>query len=129
VTHGLTSQGTLVVNGNGTTSFSVPPYLTTDADKETAVAFVDYLKQMISEQDDIVLASNLTSLELVEAYSSAQHFVGTAKMGICGGEDAVVDVNTQVCGMENLVRILLAKCDGLINTFIFSVRRRCVHSC
>ncbi|THU93680.1 cellobiose dehydrogenase [Dendrothele bispora CBS 962.96] len=105
LTHGLTSKGTLIVNRNSTTSFSEKPYLTTDADKEAVIAFIDSLKEMINKQDDIVLNSkiaNLTSAEMIESYSSATHFVGTAKMGTCGEEDVVVDVNTKVCGMENL---------------------------
>jgi choline dehydrogenase-like flavoprotein len=35
--------------------------------------------------------------------ASSNHWVGSAKMGVCGGDDgAVVDSSTRVCGLRNL---------------------------
>jgi cellobiose dehydrogenase (acceptor) len=107
LTHGLTSTGTLSLNETQATYFSKTPYLTTDADKHAASAFVgEMLNKLLSRGTgySLVTPTNVTSL--IETYSPGNHYVGTNRLGLDSGLNngtAVVDLNTKVYGTDNLV--------------------------
>lgn len=106
LTHGSTSSGTLSLNETQTTYFSKTPYLTTQADKNAASAFVgEMLNKLLSRGTgySLVTPTNVTSL--IENYSPGNHYVGTARLGLDSGLNngtAVVDLNTKVYGTDNL---------------------------
>jgi cellobiose dehydrogenase (acceptor) len=107
LTHGLTSTGTLSLNETQTTYFSKTPYLTTDADKHAASAFVgEMLNKLLSRGTGYSLVKPTNVSSLIETYSPGNHYVGTNRLGLDSGLNngtAVVDLNTKVYGTDNLV--------------------------
>ncbi|KAH8648421.1 cellobiose dehydrogenase [Xylariales sp. PMI_506] len=120
VTHGSTSSGDLVLDTTGTvTEFSTEPWLTTQGDIEAYEQFFDRLIAMSAAENSTLTLqladgsdapSNITGAalyqDLYSTLTDGDHFVGTAKMGTDDGRTdngtAVVDLNTQVYGTDNL---------------------------
>lgn len=98
LTHGLTSSGVLGLGEDGKTVFEKTPYLTTEADKETAKAFLDeFLASVTDASTGYTIEGNTNTTALLTNPATGNHYVGTAKIG------SVVDTNTKVYGMDNLV--------------------------
>lgn len=120
VTHGLTSSTDLVLDSTGaTTEFTGSPWLQTQGDIEAFQVMFDRLIEMTSASnssltlqytDGTAVSSNVTGATYYDnvksTYTTGAHFVGTAKMGEDDGREnngtAVVDLNTQVYGTDNL---------------------------
>ncbi|KIY48341.1 FAD/NAD(P)-binding domain-containing protein [Fistulina hepatica ATCC 64428] len=105
LTHGLTSSGTLGIQSDGSTVFTVDPWMNTDADKAAAAEFIDELVGYIEAQSEISFSSlmtNTTGAYIIKTYITGDHFVGTARMGESNDGTAVVDTNTKVFGTDNL---------------------------
>ncbi|KAF1833964.1 hypothetical protein BDW02DRAFT_630778 [Decorospora gaudefroyi] len=112
--HGSTSRGTLSINGALNMFVSKAPYLLNDADTGVVIAGVKNMIAAIKKNPEIefqVPAANMTveayvaSLPKTAARRRANHWIGTAKIGtdsgLTGGT-AVVDLNTQVYGTDNI---------------------------
>lgn len=121
LTHGLTSSGRLSLNETQTTYISESPYLTTEGDKETAQAFVsEMLEKLLSRGTGYSLTKSTNVTSIIENLSGGNHFVGSTKMGSDSGLQngtAVVDLNTQVYGTDNLVSTSLGRLSRTILTF------------
>ncbi|KAH6651519.1 hypothetical protein BKA67DRAFT_637517 [Truncatella angustata] len=120
VTHGLTSSTDLVLDSAGTsTQFSGSPWLQTDGDIEAFQVMFDRFIQATGKDnstltlqlvDGTAVGSDITGATYYDnvksTYTTGAHFVGTAKMGTDDGRTdngtAVVDLNTQVYGTDNL---------------------------
>ncbi|KAK6223419.1 hypothetical protein LQW54_000537 [Pestalotiopsis sp. IQ-011] len=120
VTHGLTSSTDLVLDSTGaSTTLSGSPWLQTTGDQEAFQVFFDRLIEMtgasnssltLQYKDGSAVSSNVTGASYYEnvsgTYTTGSHFVGSAKMGSDDGRtnngSAVVDLNTQVYGTDNL---------------------------
>lgn len=120
VTHGLTSSTDLVLDSTGTsTEFTGSPWLQTQGDIEAFQVMFDRFIEMTSASssnltlqytDGTAVPSNITGATYYDnvksTYTTGAHFVGTAKMGTDDGREnngtAVVDLNTQVYGTDNL---------------------------
>jgi cellobiose dehydrogenase (acceptor) len=106
LTHGLSSTGSLGITADGTTTFIKEPWMNTEDDKAAASAFLDTFLGYLNTQDDLQLSTtltNVTGVSLIETYATGAHYVGTAKMGAENDGSAVVDTDTKVFGMDNLV--------------------------
>lgn len=108
LTHGLTSTGTLGIQANGATAFTQQPWLNTDADKDALAKFLDTFVGYVNGQSDLqfTTGTNVTGASLSASFTTGSHFVGTAKMGASNDGSSVVDTDTRVFGMDNLVRYL-----------------------
>ncbi|KAM0719672.1 hypothetical protein Q7P37_003803 [Cladosporium fusiforme] len=106
LTHGLTSTGRLSLNETQTTYLSEKPYLTTEADKQAAEEFVsEMLNKLLSRGTGYQLTKSTNVTSIIENLSGGNHFVGSTRMGVDSGLEngtAVVDLNTQVYGTDNL---------------------------
>lgn len=111
---GSTSRGALSINGALSIFVSKAPYLHTQEDVDAVVTGIKELQKAIAKIPEIVFevpAPNVTveayvkSLPLTPAARRANHWIGTAKIGtdsgLTGGT-AVVDLNTQVYGTDNI---------------------------
>ncbi|GAB7347298.1 hypothetical protein MBLNU459_g3382t2 [Dothideomycetes sp. NU459] len=112
---GSTSRGRLAINKGLTVTVSEVPYLQTDDDVAAVVAGIKNLQKALSSDPKITWlypASNQTVEDFVSAYPltasyrSANHWIGTSKMGTDSGlvnnGTSVVDTNTKVYGTDNL---------------------------
>lgn len=107
MTHGLTSSGVLGLDENQNTVFEVSPYLQTADDKTAAQNFVRSLIDDINAPNSgYELETNLNVTAIISSLSPGIHYTSTAKIGtdsgLLGGS-SVVDLNTKVYGMDNLV--------------------------
>ncbi|KAH7135211.1 hypothetical protein B0J11DRAFT_155028 [Dendryphion nanum] len=111
---GSTSRGQLSINGGLNIFVSKQPYLQTQEDLDAVITSIKSLQKAFSSLPGIVWevpAPNVTveayvkSLPLTANARRANHWIGTAKLGtdsgLTGGT-AVVDLNTQVYGTENI---------------------------
>ncbi|PWY75094.1 FAD/NAD(P)-binding domain-containing protein [Aspergillus heteromorphus CBS 117.55] len=108
LTHGATSSGVLGIESTGATVVSTDPWLQTAADKEATTRFLEGLLTDMKNSTGgfTVSGSATTASAILDAYTSGDHYVGTAKMGLDDGRErngtSVVDLNTKVYGTENL---------------------------
>ncbi|KAH4104499.1 hypothetical protein HBI56_156500 [Parastagonospora nodorum] len=111
---GSTSRGALSINGALGMVVSKAPYLQNDADTSAVIAGIKSMMAAIKKNPLIefqVPSANQTveqyvaSLPKTAAKRRANHWIGTAKIGtdsgLTGGT-AVVDLNTQVYGTDNI---------------------------
>lgn len=109
MTHGLTSEGVLGLSEDGSTTIETSPYLQTDGDLEAATSFIQGMVDSItSSSAGFELQTYTNTSAIIGSQTSGNHFVGTAKMGTDDGRkggSSVVDTNTKVYGMDNLVRV------------------------
>ncbi|PSN74394.1 cellobiose dehydrogenase-like protein [Corynespora cassiicola Philippines] len=111
---GSTSRGAISINGALNMFVSAAPYLQTAEDRAAIITSIKNMQTAISKNPDItftVPSANLTVEEYVDslpktpAARRANHWIGTAKIGtdsgLTGGT-AVVDLNTQVYGTDNI---------------------------
>jgi cellobiose dehydrogenase (acceptor) len=111
---GTTSRGALSINGALNVVVSKAPYLQNDADTSAVIAGIKSMMASIRKNPMIefqVPAGNQTveqyvaSLPKTPSARRANHWIGTAKIGtdsgLTGGT-AVVDLNTQVYGTDNI---------------------------
>lgn len=111
---GTTSRGTLSINGALNMFVSKAPYLQTKADLDAVITSIKNMQKAIARVPEIVFevpAPNVTveayvaSLPLTPAARRANHWIGTSKIGTDSGlkgGSAVVDLNTQVYGTDNI---------------------------
>lgn len=108
LTHGATSSGTLSLDQLQATYISEEPYITTEADKKAATAFVaEMLNKLQSRGTGYSLVKPTNVSSIIENYSAGSHYAGTTKMGLDSGLEngtSVVDLDTKVYGTDNLVR-------------------------
>ncbi|CAH0028205.1 unnamed protein product [Clonostachys rhizophaga] len=109
MTHGLTSVGTLGIDGTGTTLFTKEPWTNTDTDREAWALFINELLDMARKPDSPLVfsgGSNATADVLLSTpVQPGIHMVASAKMGTDDGRSngtAVVDLDTKVYGTDNL---------------------------
>ena len=116
MTHGLTSSGILGLDEKGNTITVKPPYLQTDGDRKAANAMIQQLVDDITAPSTSFKLQQYTNVSaIIDSQTAGGHYIGTAKMGTDDGRtggSSVVDTNTKVYGMENLV--------GLSNSRILS---------
>lgn len=111
---GATSRGALSINGALNIVVSKAPYLQNDADTGAVIAGIKSMMAAIKKNPAIefqVPSANQTveqyvaSLPKTPQARRANHWIGTAKIGtdsgLTGGT-AVVDLNTQVYGTDNI---------------------------
>ena len=107
MTHGLTSSGVLGINEKGSTVIEKSPYLQTAGDRKAATQFFQQLLDDINMPSSGFQVQGSTNVSaILETPYSGTHYVGSAKMGAQDGT-SVVDTNTKVYGVDNLVRALL----------------------
>ncbi|KAI1343501.1 putative cellobiose dehydrogenase [Xylariaceae sp. FL0016] len=112
---GSQSRGRMTIGTTLNTRVSTPPYLHNDDDKLAVIKGLENVRkyfQPISNLTWIRPAANQTSSQFVNsipavpAMRCANHWIGTAKMGLDDGRKAngtaVVDTDTKVYGMDNL---------------------------
>ncbi|KAL1907886.1 hypothetical protein Sste5344_006309 [Sporothrix stenoceras] len=111
---GSVSRGRMVITRRLTTFVSVPPYLHDDLDKAVVIKGIESLQASLKNVRNITWItppSNQTATEYVNSLPNtpakrrANHWIGTAKMGLDDGRlggSAVVDINTKVYGTDNL---------------------------
>ncbi|KAI5267451.1 FAD/NAD(P)-binding domain-containing protein [Aureobasidium subglaciale] len=109
LTHGITSSGTLGINANGNTVYTVDPYLNTAEDKYAIASFIDNLLVQTRKPNSTLIyagPSTDTGATLSKIYTGGSHWVATAKMGTDDGRvnngTSVVDLNLKVYGTDNL---------------------------
>ena len=109
MTHGLTSSGVLGLDTKGNTVLEKSPYLQTADDRTAARAFVQQLVNDIQKQSSGFELQKYTNVSaIIDSQSPGMHYTTTAKMGTDDGRKngtSVVDTNTKVYGMDNLVRL------------------------
>lgn len=111
---GSTSRGALSINGALGMVVSKAPYLQNEADTSAVIAGIKSMMASIKKNPLVefqVPSANQTveqyvaSLPKTAAARRANHWIGTAKIGtdsgLTGGT-AVVDLNTQVYGTDNI---------------------------
>lgn len=107
MTHGLTSTGVFGLQDNGTGVFEESAYLRNEADRGAATAFVQSMLDAIqAPESGFALQTNTNTTAILNSLRSGNHYTGTAKMGTDDGRfggTSVVDTNTKVYGMDNLV--------------------------
>lgn len=110
MTHGATSTGILGIDSTQKTVIEQSPYLSTAGDRAAARAFV---QQMINDitapGNGLQLITNLNVSAIIDSMTPGIHYTGTAKMGLDSGllnGSSVVDTNTKVYGMDNLVSFI-----------------------
>lgn len=112
MTHGLTSSGVLGLNVSGNTVTEQSPYLQTAGDKEAATNFIQYMVDSITAPGTGLQLETYTNVTaILGSLTAGIHYTSTTKMGLDDGRyhngSAVVDTNTKVYGMDNLVSRLL----------------------
>lgn len=125
---GSTSRGQLSINGALNMFVSKHPYLQTQEDFDAVVTSIKSLQKAFSSLPGIVWevpAPNVTveayvkSLPLTANARRANHWIGTAKIGtdsgLTGGT-AVVDLNTQVYGTDNIHVVDASVFPGMVVT-------------
>jgi cellobiose dehydrogenase (acceptor) len=128
LTHGATSQGVLGLDVNQNTVFEKSPYMQTADDRRAARSFIQQLVNDIQNPSTgFELETNLNTSAILASQSPGMHYTGTAKMGTDSGLEngtSVVDVNTKVYGMDNLVGSLACIIDDSELTRSIVVRYR-----
>ncbi|KAI1800067.1 putative cellobiose dehydrogenase [Daldinia bambusicola] len=112
---GSTSRGRMVITPQLNTRVSVPPYLRDANDKEAIIEGLERVRKYFAPISNLTwvrpTASQtskqfIDSIPAIPAVRCANHWVGTAKMGLDDGRVAngtsVVDTNTKVYGTDNL---------------------------
>ncbi|KAL7627901.1 hypothetical protein AAE478_002096 [Parahypoxylon ruwenzoriense] len=112
---GSTSRGRMVITPQLNTRVSVPPYLREASDRAAVIDGLERVRKYFAPISNLTWvrpASNQTSTQFVDsipatpALRCANHWVGTAKMGLDDGRvdngTSVVDTDTKVYGMDNL---------------------------
>ncbi|KAI1171383.1 cellobiose dehydrogenase [Nemania sp. FL0916] len=111
---GSTSRGRMTIRQSLDTFVSDPPYLKDVNDKLAIITSIDNLRKSLSTFANLKFmfpAANQTVQEYVDGIEvsaskrRANHWIGTAKMGLDDGRSggtAVVDLNTKVYGTDNL---------------------------
>ncbi|KAI1467582.1 putative cellobiose dehydrogenase [Daldinia caldariorum] len=112
---GSTSRGRMVITPQLNTRVSVPPYLRDVNDKEAIIEGLERVRKYFAPISNLTWVrptSSQTSKQFVDsipvipAVRCANHWVGTAKMGLDDGRvvngTSVVDTNTKVYGTDNL---------------------------
>lgn len=111
MTHGLTSTGVLGLSDDGSTVMEQSPYLQTDGDVEAATSFIQGMVDDITDPSTGSKLQTYTNTSaILGSLTSGIHYTGTAKMGTDDGRkggSSVVDTNTKVYGMDNLVSFIL----------------------
>lgn len=111
---GSVSRGRMVITRRLSTFVSVPPYLHDDLDKEVVIKGIESLQAALKHVPNITwitpapnqtVTDYVNSLPNTPAKRRANHWIGTAKMGLDDGRaggSAVVDIDTKVYGTDNL---------------------------
>ncbi|KAK0264834.1 hypothetical protein B0A54_07625 [Friedmanniomyces endolithicus] len=126
---GKTSRGRTVINGALAMSVSVLPYLNNEYDLAAVTSGLDFLKASLATDPAIKMVyppSNQTTADFLAAYPittgqrSANHWMGTCKMGLDSGlvnnGTAVVDTNAKVYGTDNLFVVDASVFPGMVST-------------
>lgn len=108
MTHGLTSKGELGLDTNQHTTITKSPYLQTAEDREAATLFIQSMVDAINAPGSgMQLVEYTNTSAILGSLTAGIHYAGTTKMGTDDGRfdlgTAVVDTNTKVYGMDNLV--------------------------
>ncbi|TLS20926.1 uncharacterized protein PpBr36_10735 [Pyricularia pennisetigena] len=101
LTHGLTSKGSVGIDGSGKMVFRQKPYLVDEADRRAALAFIEETAAAVKAYPGWQLKGYTNATAVLDKIEPGNHFVGTAAMG----EDkasSVVGPDARVHGMENL---------------------------
>lgn len=121
---GKTSKGRITINAGLTMSVTELPYVNTPGDVAAIVQGIKNLKAVIAKNPKLTMKFPTASQsveEFVAAYPNtvpartANHWVGTAKMGTdsgLSGGTSVVDTNTKVYGTENVSSRAPTACIG-----------------
>ncbi|KAH7413846.1 hypothetical protein DE146DRAFT_638734 [Phaeosphaeria sp. MPI-PUGE-AT-0046c] len=125
---GTTSRGALSINGGLNIVVSKSPYLQNDGDTSAVIAGIKSMMTAIKKNPTIefqVPSANQTveqyvaSLPKTPSARRANHWIGAAKIGtdsgLTGGT-AVVDLNTQVYGTENIHVVDASIFPGMVTT-------------
>lgn len=111
---GAVSRGRMIITRRLSTFVSVPPYLHDDLDKDVVIKGIEHLQESLKNVPNLTwirppanqtVTEYVNSLPDTPAQRRANHWIGTAKMGLDDGRaggTAVVDVNTKVYGTDNL---------------------------
>ncbi|KAK0452909.1 GMC oxidoreductase [Desarmillaria tabescens] len=106
LTHGLTSNGTLGITSDGSTTLIKSPWLTTDDDKATITSFMETFIGYMDNSSELSITSltgdNITAESLIEDYTTGAHWAASCKMGESNDGSSVVDTDTRVWGTDNL---------------------------
>lgn len=103
LTHGLTSSGVLGLDARGNTVVEKSPYLQTEGDRKATGQFFEQLIGSIQAPSSGMKIQGSTNISaIMENWMTGTHFVGTAVMGE-DNRTSVVDTNTKVHGVDNLV--------------------------
>lgn len=110
MTHGLTSTGVLGLDEKQNTVIEKSPYLQTPDDVTAANAFIQTLVDGFNQPNSGFSLQTYTNVSsIISSLSPGIHYTSTAKMGTDSGLEggsSVVDVNTKVYGMDNLVSLI-----------------------
>lgn len=126
---GATSRGRTTINGGLDMTVSTVPYLQTTDDLAAVAAGIETLKVSLAKDPQIQFlfpASNQTTADFLSNYTlttserSANHWMGSCKMGLDSGlvnnGTSVVDTNTKVYGTDNLFIVDASIFPGLPST-------------
>jgi cellobiose dehydrogenase (acceptor) len=107
LTHGLTSSGVLGLDASGNTVIEKSPYLQTAADRKAARTFIQKMvRDITAPSTGFELETHTNVSAILKAQTPGTHYVSSAKMGSDDGRKngtSVVDTNTKVYGVDNLV--------------------------
>lgn len=107
MTHGLTSSGVLGLDEKGSTVMVKSPYLQSAGDRKAATKFIQQMvNDITASSTDFKLVQYTNASAILGSQTAGGHYVGTAKMGRDDGRNggsSVVDTDTKVYGMDNLV--------------------------
>jgi cellobiose dehydrogenase (acceptor) len=107
MTHGLTSSGLLGLDSKQNTVIEQSPYMQTVGDRQAMRSFIQQLVNDIhAPSSGFELVKNLNTSAILASPSPGDHYASSAKMGTDDGRKngtSVVDTNTKVYGMDNLV--------------------------
>lgn len=125
---GATSRGRTTITAGLDMVISEVPYLQTENDVAAVATGIDNLKKALAADPAIQILyppSNQTTEQFLAAYPlttgarTANHWIGTCKMGLDSGlhnGTAVVDTNTKVYGTDNLFVVDAAVFPGMMST-------------
>lgn len=126
---GATSRGRTTINAALNMVVSKPPYLHNRHDVAAVAAGIEALRQSLSSDPAIEIvyppknqttAKFLDSYPLTRSYRSANHWMGSCKMGLDSGlrneGTSVVDTNAKVYGTDNLFIVDASIFPGMVST-------------
>lgn len=126
---GSTSRGRATISAGLNMVVSKVPYLQDDNDVAAVAAGIESLKTALAKDPSIKImfpSSNQTTNAFLSSYAlttsarTANHWMGTCKMGLDSGlsnnGSAVVDTNTQVYGTDNLFVVDASVFPGMVST-------------